>query len=66
MNLENNKKISKEHIQNLEDFEILKKIIKREIEIKDLDYDIKIRLINLCNKRAKEIDKKIKKLKKEN
>lgn len=66
MNLENNKKISKEHIQNLEDFEILKKIIKREIEIKDVDYDIKIRLINLCNKRAKEIDKKIKKLKKEN
>lgn len=42
MNLENNKKISKEHIQNFEDFQILKKIIKREIEIKDLDYDIKL------------------------
>ena len=51
-----------EYIQNIEDLEILKKIINKEILIKDVEYNTKKRLIVLCNKRTEEIKEKIKKL----
>ena len=51
-----------EQVQDLEDFEILKKIINNEIDMKDIDYNTKIRLINLCEKRTKQIQQKIKDL----
>ncbi len=51
-----------EYVQNIEDLEILKKIINKEILIKDVEYNTKKRLIVLCNKRTEEIKEKIKKL----
>lgn len=49
----------------LDDMEILKDILNGKIQIKDLDDDLKARLINLCNKRTEEVNKKIEDKKKE-
>lgn len=45
--------------QKLSDFEILKKIVNKELHMEDIDSETKIRLINLCDNRIKEINKKI-------
>lgn len=45
--------------QKLQDFEILKRIVEGKTKIKDLDKDLKIRLIDICNTRLYEINKKI-------
>lgn len=45
--------------QKLQDFEILKSIVEGKTNIKDLDRDVKIRLIDICNRRLDEINKKI-------
>lgn len=42
------------------DMENLEKILKSELQIKDLDLDSKQRLIKLCHNRVKEVNKKIK------
>ena len=46
--------------QMITDFEILKKIVNKELSFKDVDYETKIRLIKLCDNRINEINKKIK------
>ena len=43
----------------LDDLEILGKVIRGEIQSKDVDDETKERLIVLCQKRGKEIDEKI-------
>lgn len=58
--LEENLK-KEEYIQNIKDLEILKKIINKEILIKDVEYNTKKRLIVLCKKRTEEIREKIRK-----
>lgn len=45
--------------QKLQDFEILKSIVNGKTEIKYLDKDLKLRLIDICNNRLDEINKKI-------
>ena len=45
--------------QKLDDFEILKKIVNKELSIKEVDLETKIRLIKLCDNRINEINKKI-------
>ena len=45
--------------QKLEDFSILEKIVNNQLDIKDVDYDTKIRLIELCDNRLKVIKNKI-------
>lgn len=46
--------------QMITDFEILKKIVNKELSFKDVDYETKIRLIKLCDNRINEINEKIK------
>ena len=46
--------------QMITDFEILKKIVNKELSFKDVDYETKIRLIKLCDNRINEINKKVK------
>ncbi|MBR2704438.1 MAG: hypothetical protein IKE91_03115 [Clostridia bacterium] len=45
--------------QKLNDFEILKKVVNKEISMDDIDLDTKIRLIQLCDNRISDINKKI-------
>ena len=45
--------------QKLSDFEVLKKIINNELHMEDVDVDTKIRLIQLCDDRINDINKKI-------
>lgn len=45
--------------QKLSDFEILKKIVNKELRTEDIDLDTKIRLIRLCDNRINDINKKI-------
>ena len=45
--------------QTNNDFEILKKIVNKELSFDDVDFETKIRLIKLCDKRIDEINKKI-------
>ena len=45
--------------QKLQDYEVLKKIVKGNINVKDLDKDLKIRLNDICNNRLNEVNKKI-------
>ena len=45
--------------QKLSDFEVLKKIINKELHMEDVDVDTKIRLIQLCDDRINDINKKI-------
>lgn len=45
--------------QKLSDFEILKKIVNKELRMEDVDLDTKIRLIRLCDDRINDINKKI-------
>ena len=46
-------------MSSLDDMEVLKDIINGNKKIKDLDEDVKIRLIKLCQKRSQQLDKKI-------
>ena len=45
--------------QKLEDFSILEKIVNNQLDMKDVDYDTKIRLIELCDDRIRAIKNKI-------
>lgn len=45
--------------QKLSDFEVLKKITNNELHMEDVDVDTKIRLIQLCDDRINDINKKI-------
>ena len=45
--------------QKLSDFDILKKIVNKELRMEDVDIDTKIRLIKLCDNRINDINKKI-------
>lgn len=45
--------------QKLSDFDILKKIVNKELRMEDVDLDTKIRLIKLCDNRINDINKKI-------
>jgi len=45
--------------QKLEDFDILEKIVNNKLSIKNVDYDTKIRLIELCDNQIKAIKDKI-------
>lgn len=44
----------------LNDMDNLEKVLKNELQIKDLDLESKRRLIKLCHSRAKEVNKKVK------
>lgn len=46
-------------ISPLKDFEILNDIIKKKIDIKDVDIKVKKRLILMCNQRLMEVNKLI-------
>ena len=46
--------------QKIKDFEILKEIVNGNINIKDLDTPLKMRLIGICNNRLNQINEKIK------
>ena len=50
----------KEEKQKLKDFEILKQIIEGSENIEDLDENLKYRLLDLCDNRLVEVNKKIK------
>ena len=50
----------KEEKQKLKDFEILKQILNGSVNIEDLDEDLKYRLLDLCNNRLIDVNKKIK------
>lgn len=43
----------------LEDFEILKKVVNKELSMNDIDSDTKARLIDLCDSRITDINRKI-------
>lgn len=45
--------------QKLKDMEILAKIKKGESKIEDYDNDTKVRLIELCSERIRQIEEKI-------
>lgn len=45
--------------QKLCDFEILRNVVQGSVNIKDLDKDLKLRLIDICNNRLIEVNKKI-------
>lgn len=45
--------------QKLSDFEILKKIVNKELSMNDVDLETKVRLIKLCDNRINDINKKI-------
>lgn len=47
------------YVQKLSDFEILKKLINKELDMNEVDNDTKMRLIALCDDRLKEVNKKI-------
>ena len=47
------------NVQKLEDFEVLKGIINKDIKIEHLDDDVKIRLINLCTERIDIVNRRI-------
>ncbi len=49
-------------IQDLNDFEIMKKIQNGECKIEDFDNETKVRLIALCTQRSNEIAEKLKDL----
>ena len=44
----------------MKDFEILKQIIEGSVNIEDLDENLKYRLLDLCDNRLVEVNKKIK------
>ena len=45
--------------QKLKDFEILKQIINKKIQIEDLEDEVKIRLIGLCKNQIDVVNKRI-------
>ena len=51
--------------KKIEDFEILKSIVQGNIKINELEKDLKIRLIELCDLRLKKINLDIERIKKE-
>lgn len=48
--------------KEIDDFEYLRGIIEGKIQIKDLDKELKKRLIKLCNTRLAEVNKEIEKI----
>ena len=57
---EKNKQERELQERKIKDFEVLTKLVNREVKLEDLDYDLKVRLIELCKERNAQIDLKIK------
>ena len=59
MNMKRDSKKNEIEKQKLNDFELIKKIERKECSIMDFDNDTKVRLINLIAERSEKLEEKI-------
>lgn len=64
MNMKRDSKKNEIEKQKLNDFELIKKIERKECSIMDFDNDTKVRLINLIAERSEKLEEKIERAKK--
>lgn len=65
-NIFNKKTQKRTEYQEMDCLEILKKVVSGEQSIDELDDELKIKLIDMCNQRQNDIDKKVNMLKNKN